>query len=89
MWLIKHLNNPYALQWFGGFLADQRVAGNGIEVLDQLVWSWNADPANAVPLLLLADSHRDPHVREISGFIRGYLAERSEDESTSSAAGQS
>ncbi len=80
VWLIKHIAYPilcYGL-WVEEFLRDGNVAGWGIGVLDQLLWSHRIDPEDAmvVALLDLAAQHQIDNVREQAAFITTYLHER-------------
>jgi hypothetical protein len=78
VWLIKHIAYPRALAWVEEFLADDRVAGWGVDVLDQLLWTGHVDPDDpeALRLLGLAERHPSGHVRERAAFIRRFLADR-------------
>jgi len=55
---------------------DEEIQIWGICVLDQLVWHDHVDDAEADPLLLQADSHPNPRVRERGEFIRGVIEGR-------------
>ena len=77
VWLIKHIANPCALPWIEGFLRDDNVAGWGIGVLDQLIWTRAIDPEEPaiMPLLEFAERHSNENVREQAANIRAYLDE--------------
>jgi hypothetical protein len=77
VWLIKHIAHPRALEWVEEFLADENVAGWGVDVLDQLLWTEHVDRdvPEAVRLLGLAERHPSEHVRERAASIRHYLAD--------------
>jgi hypothetical protein len=80
VWLIKHIAHPHALNWVAEFLADENVAGWGIDVPDQLLWTHEVDPddSRVASLLHHTEQHPSDGVREGAAFIRKYLSGREE-----------
>jgi hypothetical protein len=76
VWLIKHIAHPQALPWVQAFLLDDAVAGWGIGLLDQLLWTYRVEPEAVEDLLVQAERHHIENVREQTAFIRSYLKER-------------
>lgn len=75
VWLIKHIGHPCGLAWVEEFLNDENVAGWGIDVLDQLLWTHRIDPEEAVvsSLLVQATQHQNANIREQAASIKDYL----------------
>lgn len=80
--LLRVLSTADDLGLIEGFLADpdEMVQTWGIGVLDQLVWSHQAEPEDAEPLLEMAARHSNPAVRERCEFIREVIRDRGADE---------
>ncbi len=76
VWLIKHIAHPQAQAWIEEFLLDDQVAGWGVGVLDQLLWTGRVEPEAVENLLVLAEQHHIANVREQAAFIRSYLEKR-------------
>jgi hypothetical protein len=77
VWLIKHICHPRSKEWIDGFLLDGNVAGWGVGVLDQLLWTHSVEPEDVEHLIALAERHEIENVREQAAFIRRYLRARS------------
>jgi hypothetical protein len=75
VWLLRVVADHRALNWVGEFLDDEddAVQSWGIGVLDQLVWRDLVLPEEAESLLIRAESHANPMVREKAASIRGFL----------------
>ena len=82
VWLIKHLAVNKSYDWIEEFLNDKNVAGWGIGVLDQLLWTEKIDyedEKNRIDYLLnLAVKNSNGELKENVDFINGYLRERAE-----------
>jgi hypothetical protein len=76
VWLIKHICHPRSTAWIEEFLLDDNVAGWGVGVLDQLLWSHSVEPEDVEHLIALAEQHEIESVREQAAFIRDYLRNR-------------
>lgn len=73
VWLIKHIAHPKSQAWIREFLLDDNVAGWGIGVLDQLLWTRRVEPEAVEDLLALAERHHIENVRDQAAFIREYI----------------
>lgn len=78
--LLRVVADHRALGWVEHFLADEDYAIQawGVGVLDQLLWSNLVSLQEAEPLLVCAENHTTPAVRERAEFIRGYLRTRAD-----------
>lgn len=76
--LIKNLCHPRAIEWVSDFLEDDTVAGWGIGVLDQLLWTHTVEWEHPLvqPLMTRAEAHHNENVREQAAFIREYITDR-------------
>jgi hypothetical protein len=77
VWLIKHLAHPCSVPWIEELLADPKVAGWGVGVIDQLLWNEHVEVVDVEHLIVQAEAHEIENVREQAAFIRSYLADRS------------
>jgi hypothetical protein len=75
VWLLRVVADHRTLNWVGEFLddPDEIVQSWGIGVLDQLLWRDLVLPEEAESLLIRAEGHANPVVREKAGSIRGFL----------------
>lgn len=73
--LLRMVADHRALNWVGGFLddGDGAIQCWGIGVLDQLLWSGLVPAEDAEPLLVRAENHSNPVVRDKAEWIRGFL----------------
>ena len=73
--LLRVVADHRALSWVGEFLDDQdeSIQSWGIGVLDQLLWRNLVLPEEAESLLVRAEGHANPVVREKTEWIRSFL----------------
>ncbi|QDU25296.1 hypothetical protein ETAA8_03600 [Anatilimnocola aggregata] len=76
--LLRVVADARGLAWAAEFMQD---ADLGVQVwaagiVDQLLWSRQAEPAACAELLSTMEAHSNPEVRHRAEFIRTYLAER-------------
>jgi hypothetical protein len=78
--LLRVVADRRALGWVRDFLEDQDeiVQAWGAGVLDQLLWSNLVSVEEAEPLLVSAECHANPAVRQTAEFVRNYLQSRAE-----------
>lgn len=77
VWLIKHLAHPVAFQWIEEFLKDDNVIGEGLGVLDQLLWKEQIPyDEKAEALLKLALTRSNGQLSDLVAFIREYINKR-------------
>jgi len=76
--LLRVLADKRVLLWVNEFLddKDEGIQTWGFGVLDQLLWKELVEPEEAEPLLVRAEQHSNPRVRENASFVREYLAQR-------------
>jgi hypothetical protein len=72
--LLRVVADRRALGWVGEFLADEDadIQGWGVLVLDQLLYS-GLVAEEAEPLVVGAETHPNPEIRERAKILRGYL----------------
>lgn len=72
VWLTKEIGLPRSLDWIEEFLADEMVAGVGVDVLDQLLFSRAVEPSDTrvLRLLRVMEGHPNATVRDKAAAIR-------------------
>ena len=78
VWLIKEIGHRRSLDWIEEFLADERIASPGVDVLDQLIFIHQVEPEDerVVRLLALMDDHASEEVRAKAAHLREYIRRR-------------
>jgi hypothetical protein len=86
--LLRVVADARALPWIHEFLKDDdpTIQFAGICVLDQLLFSALVDPEDAGELLREAEAHQNGPVNERAKFIRTYLCDRADDQTTDGVA---
>lgn len=73
--LLRVIADKRAVNWIDEFLedSDPEIQAWGAGVLDQLLYSYLVEPEDVEHLLVKAETHDNPGVRERAEFIRSFL----------------